>query len=45
MESAVRTLADWMDRAFGDALRKFAASVHDAFDSFINGPAFGGLSR
>jgi len=45
MESAVQTLADWMDRAFGDVLRKFAASVHGAFDSFINGPAFGGLSR
>lgn len=44
-ESALQTLTDWADRAFGDALRNVAASIRDAFDSFINGPALGGLGR
>lgn len=44
-ESALQTLTGWADRAFGDALRNVAASIHDAFDSFINGPALGGMGR
>ena len=44
-EPALQTLTDWADRAFGDALRRVATSIHDAFDSFINGPALGGLGR